>query len=210
MFEGVGMTKDMFDEMVKEIKKNFRNKKEAEAIILFGSVARGEAGTESDLDICVVYKKGGRRILSDMFLDLEKKYNKDINVIFTDSEFKDLGRHFIETIIKEGMVLKGKIPEISVQRLELEPYEIMKYELTSLSQTDKMKVKRLLYGSKSTKRYKGKVYQSKNDGLVKKFGGIRMGIASILIPEKHALEVERALRKHGAKLRKYTVWMSKV
>lgn len=204
------MMNEVFEKLLKEIKTTFKEKKNAEAVILFGSVARGEAGKESDLDICVVYKKGGRRILSDLFLDLEKKYNKDINVIFTDSEFKDLGRQFIETIIKEGVVLKGKIPEISVQRLELEPYEIMKYELTSLSQTDKMRVKRLLYGSKSIKKYKGKVYQSKNEGLVKKLGGIRMGIASILIPERYAGEVERALRGHGAKLRKYTVWMSKV
>ena len=203
------MTKELLDEMVKEIKKSFKKIKEAETIILFGSVARGEAGKDSDLDLCIVYKKGGRRILSDIFLDLERKYNKDINVIFTDSEFKDLGRQFIETIIKEGVVLKGKIPEISLQRLELEPYEIMKYELTSLTHTDKMKVKRLLYGSNSTKKYKGKIYQSKNEGLVEKFGGMRMGIASILIPERHAGEVERALRAHGAKLHRYTVWMSR-
>lgn len=210
MFEGVDMIDGSFDELVKEIKKTFRENKEVVTIILFGSVARGEAGKESDLDLCVIYKKGGRKTISDMILDIEKKYNKNINVIFTDSELKDLNRQFIETIIKEGIVLKGKMPKISVQRLELEPYEIMNYDLTSLSQTDKMRIKRLLYGFKSKKKYKDKVYQSKGSGLVKKTGGIRVGKASIMIPEKSAFEVERALRQYKVKLRKYTVWMSRV
>jgi predicted nucleotidyltransferase len=203
------MKYDPFEKLIKDIDIAFKQKKEVSMVLIFGSVARGEAEKQSDLDLCIISSKREKRNVSDFLLDMEKKYNKDINVIFTDSEFKDLSRQFIETIIKEGVVLKGKIPEISVQRLELEPYEIMKYELTSLSQTDKMKVKRLLYGSKSIKKYKGKVYHSEKNGLVKKFGGIRMGIASILIPERHAGEVERALREHGARLRKYTVWMSK-
>ena len=198
-----------FEKLLRDINNTFKKNKEVSLVLIFGSVARGEAGEQSDLDLCIISSKREKKNISDFLLDMEKKYNKDINVIFTDSEFKDLNRQFIETIIKEGIVLKGKIPEVSVQRLELEPYEIMKYELTSLSQTDKMRVKRLLYGSKSIKKYKGKVYHSEKKGLVKKFGGIRMGIASILIPERYAGEVERALREHGAKLRKYTVWMSK-
>jgi predicted nucleotidyltransferase len=209
MFEGAGMIDDSFDELVREIKKTFRRKKEAETIILFGSVARGDAGKESDLDLCVVYKKGGRKTISDIILDMEKKYNKNMNVIFTDSEFKDLNRQFIETIIKEGIVLKGDMPKVSVQRLELEPYELMSYDLTSLSQTDKMRIKRLLYGSTSKKKYKDRVYESKKKGLVKKTKGIRVGKASIIIPERHASEVEMALRDYGVKLRKYTIWISK-
>jgi hypothetical protein len=72
-----------------------------------------------------------------------------------------------------------------------------------------MKIKKLLYGIRTKKRYKGKIYESKQMGLVEKFGGLRIGIASILIPEKMSWSVEDALREQGVSLRKITIWLSK-
>jgi predicted nucleotidyltransferase len=203
------LNEKIFDDLLKNLVKAFRKNNDIKTVVVFGSVARGDAKEDSDLDLCIVCSKKARKKISDKLLDFEKHYNKNISVIFTDDKFTDLDRNYIETIVKEGKVLKGQLPEISLNRLALEPYEVLQYDLNSLSQSDKMRVKRLLYGFTSKKRYKGKVYESRKIGLVKKIGGMRIGRASIMIPVSHVTEVEMALRELGAKLRRYTVWMSK-
>ena len=197
------------DNLLTEIKRISKNYSEIESVIVFGSVARDQAGKESDLDICIVLKNENiKDNISNKILDLEEKYDKNINLVFTDSSFKSLDRQFIETILREGITIYGKKPDASIQQLELEPYEIIKFDLSNLDQSKKMKIKKLLYGIKTKKRYKGKIYTNKQEGLVEKLGGLRIGIASILIPEKNSWELENILRENGVSLRKITIWLS--
>jgi len=196
--------------LLDEIKDLQKNNHSIQTIILFGSVARGQAKEESDVDICIILKNEQKQnALQNQILQLEKKYDKNINVIFTDPQLKGLDRHFIETILREGLILHGTLPAIPVQRLELEPYEIIKYDLSSLSHPEKMKIKRLLYGIATKKTYNGKTYENKQKGKVEEFGGIRIGIASILIPEKMSWQIDELLKKHKVSLRKITIWLSK-
>jgi len=196
--------------LINEIIKISKKHSQIETVIIFGSVARNQAGKQSDLDICMILKNRTlKNSLSNQILNLEEKYDKNINLIFTNSSYEDLDRQFIETLIREGIVIYGKKPDVSIKQLKLEPYEIIKYDLSKLNQSKKMKIKRILYGIKTKKRYKGKIYERKQIGLVEKFGGIRIGIASILIPEKMSWDVEKILRDQGVYLRKITIWLSK-
>lgn len=202
------MNKKM-DKLIDEIKKISKNYSEIETVLMFGSVARNQAGKESDLDICLIIKNENKKNnISNKILDLEKKFEKDINLVFTDTSFKDLDRQFIETILREGITIYGKTPDASIQQLELEPYEIIKFDLSNLDQSKKMKIKRLLYGIKTKKKYKGKIYTSEQKGLVEEIGGLRIGIASIFVPEKMSWELENILRKNGVSLRKIAIWLS--
>ncbi len=197
------------NKLIDEIKKISKSYSEIETVIVFGSVARDQAGKESDLDVCFILRKeNSKNILSNQILGFEKKYDKNINVIFTNPSYKHLDRHFVETLIREGITIYGKTPDISIQKLELEPYEIIKFDLSNLSQSEKMKIKRLLYGIKTKKKYKSKIYEREQKGLVEKFRGLRIGIASILIPEKRSWELEKILRENGVSLRKITIWLS--
>ena len=197
-------------ELIEEIKKISKKYSETKSVIVFGSVARDQAVKESDLDVCIVLRNEDiRDNISNEILDLEEKYDKNINLVFTDSSFRALDRQFIETILREGITIYGKTPNVSIQQLELEPYEIIKFDLSNLDQSKKMKIKRLLYGIKTKKKYKGKIYTNKQEGLVEKLGGLRIGIASILIPEKKSWELENILRENGVSLRKITIWLSK-
>lgn len=197
------------NELIEDIKKSSKNYSEIETVIIFGSVARDQAGKESDLDICIILKNENLKSnISNKILDLEEKYDKNINLVFTNPSFKNLDRQFIETILREGIVVYGKKPDASIQQLELEPYEIIKFDLSNLDHSKKMKIKRLLYGIKTKKKYKGKIYTNKQKGLVEKLDGLRIGIASILIPEKKSWEIENILRENGVSLRKITIWLS--
>jgi predicted nucleotidyltransferase len=198
------------NELINEIKKISKNYSQIETVIVFGSVARNQSEKESDLDICMILKnKNLKNNLSNQILDLEEKYDKNINLILTNHSYENLDRQFIETLLKEGIVVYGKKPDVSIQQLELEPYEIIKYDLSKLNQSKKMKIKRLLYGIRTKKRYKGKIYEREQIGIVEKFGGLRIGIASILIPETMSWEVEKILREQDVYLRKITIWLSK-
>lgn len=197
------------DELIEEIKKISKNYSEIETVIIFGSVARDQAGKESDLDICIILKNENiKSNISNKILDLEEKYDKNINLVFTDPSFKNLDRQFIETLLREGITVYGKKSDASIQQLELEPYEIIKFDLSNLNHSEKMKIKRLLYGIKTKKKYKGKIYKSEQKGLVEELGGLRIGIASILIPEKMSWQLENILRENGVSLRKITIWLS--
>ncbi len=198
------------EELLEELKTISKSNSDIQATVLFGSYARNQAYAQSDIDIfMIITNETIKNKISNQILSLEKKYNKNINLLITTPALKDLDRQLVETILREGIVLYGNLPDISIQQLELEPYEIIKYDLSRLSQSNKMKIKRLLYGIKTKKKYKGKIYESNQKGIVEDFGGLRTGIASILIPEKLSWEVENMLRQYDISLRKITIWLSK-
>jgi predicted nucleotidyltransferase len=201
---------DHIEELLDELKTISKSNSDIQSTVLFGSYARKQNHSQSDIDICmIITNEKSKNKISNQILGLEKKYNKNINILITTPTFKDLDRQLVETILREGIVLYGTLPDISIKQLELEPYVIIKYDLSRLSQSEKMKIKRLLYGIKTKKKYKGKIYESKQKGIVEDFGGLRIGIASILIPEKLSWEVEDKLRQYDISLRKITIWLSK-
>lgn len=198
------------EQILEDIKELSRHYPAIQAVILFGSVARGQERQESDIDLCFILKNPGeQQDIQNKLLALEKKYDKNINVILTNTTFESLDRHLIETLLREGVLLQGSFPEIPIKQLELEPYEIFKFDLSNISQSEKMKIKRLLYGITTKKQYHEKIYENKQQGLVDELGGIRIGIASLLIPEKASWQVEETLRRYKIPLRKITIWLSK-
>jgi predicted nucleotidyltransferase len=199
--------------ILNEIKKHFQKNNNVESIILFGSVARGTSTRKSDVDLCFILKKKTKQTENRIFqklLDIGKKYDKDIQAVFTTKTFPRMNRQFLETLYIEGRTLKGKLPPVSLKRLSLEPWIVIKYNLSKLNQYEKMKVKRLLYGNVSTRKYKGKIYVNKNKGLVDETGSLRTGKASILIPAQKVHQIEKELRKMKVKLRKIPAWLQKV
>lgn len=199
--------------LIKEIKESMEGFKTIQAIAVFGSVARGQDRTNSDIDICVVLSKRVRsteRVISNFFLGLEKKYNRNIQLIICDKQFKGVERQFLETILREGEVIVGDVPPIAIQRLQLQPYAIIKYQMKGLSHSDKMRLARLLYGKKTKKTYKGKTYLSRKKGLLIELKGIRAGKSSILLPEKGSWTLEKRLSELGIKTKKVCAWLQKV
>lgn len=89
-----------FKREIKEILgKNFQD------LILFGSYARGEESTESDIDLLVVLKKEEKRkteywqILGNTIIEYDLKYNKLFSIKFTSTEnFKNSDTPFLSEI----------------------------------------------------------------------------------------------------------------
>lgn len=88
---------------------------EVETVLLFGSIARGEAAPDSDIDLAVVASPGwdGRTVLEDA---VRKRLGNDCGVlVFTRGEFETLAREgepVVGDIVRDGVALVGNKPQI--------------------------------------------------------------------------------------------------
>lgn len=181
---------------------------------MFGSVAKGEADLRSDVDFLVLFDTTGdpnqlseRNEVSKIALDLEKKFNRDIQLVFSNINLDELDGQFVEEVLREGIILFGRAPIAIDKKLGFVPYVLVHFKLTGLSRSDKMKVKRALYGYRTKRRYKGRIYISHIKGLVSELGGKRTGIASILLPYRKSRPLLDTLERFGARISKITVWL---
>lgn len=184
------------------------------SVIVFGSVARGTAEKKSDIDIAVVFdvkgKVGGlgeRNDIIEVAHAVEEKYGKTFQIVFADREFTGFDTYFVQQLFREGLILFGKQPNVKAEKLQLEPYVIICYSLAGLPVSDKMRVRKTLYGWKTAKKYKGRTYVSESEGLLKEAGGRQLNPATILVPFKTAGTLTDALKGFHAKQRLLNVWL---
>lgn len=87
-----------------------------ESMIIFGSVARKEEDTTSDLDICLVYRtkaqfKNARKKLDEINPNIREQFGVKISpIFFSVNEFKSRaksGSPPVTNILKDGKVLSG-------------------------------------------------------------------------------------------------------
>jgi predicted nucleotidyltransferase len=206
-----------FQDAVFEFAKQVSNIPKIYGIFLFGSVARGEADKRSDIDFLIVLDTqqdpdlmDERNEVSQIALDLEKRFDRNIQLVFSNSRFDKLDRQFIEDVLRDGIILFGRPLMIADNKVGFSPYVLIHYELTGLSSSDKMRVKRALYGYETRRVFKGKTYTSKAKGLVNELDGKRTGIASILLSHRKSRPVLETLERFGAKISKEMVWLPEI
>ncbi len=199
------------------IDSKFSKYEEIESIVLFGSLASGKFNEESDIDICVLFKRNTPKMLENTifnyFLSLGKDLNRSIQcVFFFQEDINNWDTIFIENILAEGQLLYGNSNyyEILRKTLEFKPYQIITLNLRAINNSAKMKLKRILYGYKTTKKYSEKLYKYKKDGIVKKLEGMKIGRGSFIIPEKVLIVVENKLKEFDIKFSNFRVWMQEI
>ena len=100
--------KQIAKEFANEVTRMFGN--EIENITLFGSVARGEDDTESDIDVLIIWngdKVKGWDKLEEMAFDIFIRYNALISIkLISPAEYKNMENFlFMKDVRKEGMVI---------------------------------------------------------------------------------------------------------
>ncbi len=82
------------------------------AIILYGSVARNESTSESDIDIAIIMKQGMDEITKEKFInwaaDMDIRYEKIFSIVdIQEDMMKKLGKihPFYRNVQEEGIVL---------------------------------------------------------------------------------------------------------
>lgn len=107
---GSMLTNAMKDELVNGLVSIFR--KDISMIILYGSVAREEATSESDIDIAIIIKNDMDENTKDKFIcwsaDMDIRYDRVFSIIdIKEENLKKWGEilPFYQNVKKEGIVL---------------------------------------------------------------------------------------------------------
>lgn len=203
--------------LTKYLQKILLKYAEIDSIILFGSYAKKTYTKESDIDLCVLLKRKAPIDLEDKIfehlLDLEKEIDKTIQCVFISHEnLENWDRIFVENILAEGQLLCGttNYQKIFINRLELDPYYIITLNLRNLSKSDKMKLKRALYGYRTEKTYLNKTYSYQKGGILQKLKGFQLGRGSFVIPERLFYLVEKELLNFNLKYSFKRIWIQRI
>jgi len=182
--------------------KNIQNLK---CIILFGSIVRDEADKRSDIDLLIVFdeKNPKSHIQEIMSVVTTLKPHREIKPTVTN--LTDLDEEFLQTVLREGEVLWGKII-ITTDKLLLKPYRLVSYNISTLKPSKKVKISRMIHGYQSKKTINGKIKQYKYLGLKDKYNVYLISKNTILIPEEYAKIFLNELDKHRVKYQEKMVW----
>lgn len=201
-----------FKEIIFDFAKAISDFDSVKAVVLFGSVAKGEADKRSDIDALVVFKTAEETfkdedVIFDISQRLGKKYGKQVQLVFSNKNFKGLDRKFIETILKEGIIIYGSLPSLRANDILLEPYLIINFELSKLNKKKRNKLSTALRGYKTKKKLKSKLYKSSSEGLIKKYDAAKLGPSSIIVPYDNASVFETLFRRYNVKFKKTDIWI---
>jgi predicted nucleotidyltransferase len=172
--------------------------REVVAIILFGSVARGDYDEYSDYDLLVVFRdrEGMWRRWDKLFQNVGRLGLLVHLIPKSMDEFAESEPTFLREVLKHGVVLYSKYPFQSfLSPLRLERMVLAAYSMRRLGQKDKMRLVYRLYGRKGS------------NGLVKRLGGLKIAEGCILIPEDASDALLKALTEYGVEVKTFNVYV---
>lgn len=174
---------------------NFENPNEIERIILFGSVARGEATKESDVDIFIETKKESDK-LKNRIDRILKEFNESREALL----FKAKG------IDNKINLIVGKLDNWKKLKNSIESNGIVLYgKIIPSGKTAGRKQAVIFWDRVGENRgaFLNKIYGFKSGGkhyigLVEKLGGRKLGKSSIMVPIENREEIIHLLKYYKA------------
>ncbi len=188
--------------ILKKITKDLSEIPDLKLVVLYGSYARGENTSRSDIDLFILTTKiKTQEEIQNKVIELESEVDRNIQpTIRTISELQKTDSGLLQNIFKEGKVLYLREPaEIpSALLLQQKPYIIYSFRISKLSQRDKVKFNRSLYEQKR-KGYKYK-------GLLNELGGKKLSSGCIMVPNNQKEKIEKFFKKLNVKFEQLKVW----
>jgi predicted nucleotidyltransferase len=186
---------------IQEFVEEARKIRRVISVSLFGSVARGEATRESDMDLLVLVdeeKVEGSETLKKL-LEVERRVEEkgarlELTVM-NPAEFRSADKNFIENVFREGVLLIGAPLRLACEDLDLHPYVVFIYSLRGMENPDKLRLLRAVYGKKTVKKVGGKEYVSETQGVITE--GAKLGRNIVMFPEEKAGDMRGVLRGFG-------------
>ena len=190
------MNPPKFGTATEELRRALPARTEVRAAAVFGSVARGEATEDSDLDLLVVLERP--EFEGPLYRDLAvatARHDVDLSMVATDASFSGWDRQFVDSVLRDAVPIKGSLPSVAIEQLGLEPYRIVRYSLRGLQHAEKLRLNRQLFGYATRKTVGRRVYRTSRGGVLAKVGGRSLGRGVVLVPERGATEVDALLAR---------------
>ena len=204
------MNPPKFAACLEDVRAWAAGRKDVAGAIAYGSVARGTATEESDLDFLVLAQRDRHEALARELFLLGARRDVTISPYLVDRrELADLDPQFVESVTRDGIALKGPPLDPTVGRLDLRPHVLVTLYLDHLPQRMKVALSRELYGYRSARRYKRARYESRREGLLDRVGGRKLGRGTVLVPAGAWPDVDALIRRFKGKRWAFTVWMQR-
>ena len=186
----------------RKIVKTLSEIDDVRAIILYGSFARNEGTSRSDIDLLILTsEKKTFKEVQDSVISIETEIGRNIQpTIRTLKELRNTDSGLLQNIFQEGKVLYLKEPADipSSMLLEQKPQLIYSFQISNLGQNEKAKFNNEFYGRK-----KGK-YSYK--GLLAEIGGQKLSAGCVLVPQRERQKAEKFFRKFKVQFTQLKVW----
>lgn len=201
------MNPKRFEEAVQAAQGMLTEMPAVRSTILFGSTARGSAVEDSDIDLLIECDREREAEVARALHDLGDQFH----VIFTPMfyrrrEWRRLDLQFLESILRQGRVLKGTMPPLNPLDLDLQPLRLVSYQTSELNPRKRAKLLRAIDGYRTVKRVNGKRYVVEKKGFLEEQGGWRVGRGAVVIPEERIEAFDELLRGYGAKRHIIAIW----
>ena len=188
--------------ILKKIAKELSKIKDVKAVILYGSLARGEFTSRSDIDLFILTTDNKtRKEVQDKVIELESEIGRNIQpTIRTVAELQKTDTGLLQNIFQEGKILYLREPSDipSALLLQQKPYLIYSFQISSLTQKDKARFNRQLY-EQTRKGYRYK-------GLLQEIGGQKLSSGCVMISYEQRERIERLFKKFRVKFDQLKVW----
>jgi predicted nucleotidyltransferase len=104
---------DKQTEALSEIKHKLEGHFDVDSMVLFGSIVRGEADTESDIDLLVLtankLDRTSRHEITDLIFEINLKYDTNFSTLVVDSQTWETGLISVlpirDEVLSEGMAI---------------------------------------------------------------------------------------------------------
>ena len=186
----------------KKIVKELLGINDVRAIILYGSFARNEATSRSDIDLLILTsEKRTFKEVQNKVIKIESDIGRNIQpTVRTLKELKKTDSGLLQNIFQEGKMLYLKEPTDipSSMLLEQKPQLVYSFQLSKLSQNEKARFNNEFYGRK-----KGK-YSYK--GLLNEIGGQKLSAGCILVSHSEKQKIEKFFKQFKVQFSQLKVW----
>jgi predicted nucleotidyltransferase len=188
--------------ILKKIAKELSKIEDVKAIILYGSLAREEFTSRSDVDLFILTTEDKtQKEIQDKVIELESEIGRNIQpTIRTLVELQKTDTGLLQNIFQEGKILYLREPSDipSAILLQQKPYLIYSFQINSLLQKEKARFNRQLY-EQTRKEYKYK-------GLLQEIGGQKLSAGCVMIPYEQKEKIEKFFKKFKVKFEQLKVW----
>jgi len=169
-----------------------------EAVVLFGSYARGDFDEGSDVDLLVVFRdKFSLESGWCKVTETTAKRHMFVQVVtMTVDELKSSS--LLSVVLREGKILFSTEGFSLPGLVKFRPYALVSYDLRSMAPDSKVKFVQTLQGRKSGKyAYKG---------MLLELGGFKVGRNCLMLPQESVAKLTDFLDKEGVTYFTRHVW----
>lgn len=201
------MNPKRFDQAVEAALQLLTRTRAVRSAALFGSTARGNATEDSDIDLFIECDAEREEDVARSLYLLGSGFDVRFSpIFFRAKEWRRFDLQFLESIFRQGRVLKGQLPRLTPLDLDLQPLRLVSYQTRGISPRRRAKLLREIDGYRTVKRVNGKRYVVEKKGFLKGVGGWRVGRGAVIVPEEKIQAFDDLLWRYRAKRHIIAIW----